>query len=261
MLHNYFLIALRNLNRQVSYSLINIIGLAIGLACSLVIFMYIYGEWSYDRHFNNADRIHRIGVAFFNLPPFAVGPEALGENLPKEFEGIEAFTRVARDPSVLFTKGDQSFHELAYYTDSTFFKVFSYEFIQGDFQTALTKPGSMVMTKRVAEKYFKGADPLGQVVTVGKDKKLFIVTGIVKDNKSNSQLKSSIWLSNENVLTDGMGVPKNISFEEYKNHTNAVRFFVHGLQDVHLKSTLNYEISPTGNESNLYTFADSCLHR
>lgn len=293
MLQNYLVIAVRNLKRQLSYSLINIIGLAIGLACSLVIFMYIYGEWSYDRHFKNADQIYKIGVAFFNMPPFAISPEALGENLPKEFEGIEAFTRVAREAGVLFTKHDQSFHELAYYTDSSFFKVFSYEFIHGNSQTALAKPASIVMSQSMSVKYFKDTDPLGQVIAVGKDKKPYTITGIVKDDKRNSQLKSCIWLSGEDILTrstlwtsasvytyvllkenntqqdlenaldrllenqifpHAMGVPENISLEEYKTHPNAVKFYVHGLTDVHLKSTLNYEISPTGNESNLYTF-------
>ena len=75
MFKNYLLIALRNSQRQLSYSLINIIGLAIGIACSLVIFLYVYGEWSYDRHFQKGDRIYRIGISFFNIGKFANGPE------------------------------------------------------------------------------------------------------------------------------------------------------------------------------------------
>src|SRR5688572_29079171 len=93
MLRNILTITLRNLQRQFLYSFINIMGLAVGMACSLVIFLYVYGEWSYDRHFQHADRIYRVGISFFNMGEFADGPELLGEYFPKQFEGIEAFTR------------------------------------------------------------------------------------------------------------------------------------------------------------------------
>ena len=293
MLQNYLLIAIRNLQRQLSYSLINIIGFAIGIACSLVIFMYIYGEWSYDRHYRHADRIYKVGVSFFNMGGFAVGPEALGEFLPKEYEGIEAFTRVARSNDELISRNDQSFYELVYYTDSAFFTVFSYEFIRGDRHNALRHPASVVITESVAKKYFQDSDPMGKSIALGKDKKTFTVTGLVKDDKRSSQLKASIWASNEDMLThqynwpsasmsnyillkenqrqqdleqaldrllekqvypQAMGVPENISFEAYKEHPNAVKFYVHALTDVHLQSKLNFEISPGGNEANLYIF-------
>jgi putative ABC transport system permease protein len=293
MLQNYLLIAIRNLQRQLSYSLINIMGFAIGIACSLVIFMYIYGEWSYDRHYSHADRIYKVGVSFFNMGGFAVGPEALGEYLPKEFEGVESFTRVTRSHDELISRNDQSFYDLVYYTDSAFFNVFSYKFIQGDSRSALRNPASVVITESVARKYFQNSDAIGKTIAIGKTKKVFTVTGIVKDDKRNSQLKSSIWASNEDMLkhesnwasasmynyillkenntqhdlekaldrllekqvyTHPVGVPENISFEAYKEHPNAVKFYVHALTDVHLQSRLNYEISPVGNEANLYIF-------
>jgi putative ABC transport system permease protein len=293
MLQNYLLIAIRNLQRQLSYSLINIMGFAIGIACSLVIFMYIYGEWSYDRHYSHADRIYKVGVSFFNMGGFAVGPEALGEYLPKEFEGVESFTRVTRSHDELISRNDQSFYDLVYYTDSAFFNVFSYKFIQGDSHSALRNQASVVITESVARKYFQNSDAIGKTIAIGKTKKVFTITGIVKDDKRNSQLKSSIWASNEDMLkhesnwasasmynyillkenntqhdlekaldrllekqvyTRPVGVPENISFEAYKEHPNAVKFYVHALTDVHLQSRLNYEISPVGNEANLYIF-------
>src|SRR4051812_35594886 len=100
MLQNYLVIALRNLYRQLSYSVINITGLAIGIACSLVMFLFVYTEWSYDRHFANADRIYKVGVSFFNMGDFAVGPEVLGDVLPAEFEGVEAFTRIKQQKAI-----------------------------------------------------------------------------------------------------------------------------------------------------------------
>ena len=293
MLQNYLLIAIRNLQRQLSYSLINIIGFAIGIACSLVIFMYIYGEWSYDRHYQHADRIYKVGISFFNMGGFGVGPEALGEFLPKEYEGVESSTRVMRANDELIVRNDQSFYDLVYYTDSAFFHVFSYDFIQGDPHNALRQPASVVITESVAKKYFQDSDPMGKPIMLGKDKKIFTVTGLVKDDMRSSQLKASIWASNETKLThqvnwtsasmynyillkenqsqhdlekaldrllekqiytQPMGVPEDISFEAYKQHPNAVKFYVHALTDVHLQSKLNYEISPGGNEANLYIF-------
>src|SRR6478735_3072673 len=105
MIKNFLVIAFRSLFRQFTYSVVNIVGLAIGLACSAVIFMYVFEEWSYDRHNPNASRIYKIGVAFFGMGGFAIGPEALGESLPQQYEGVEAFTRVGKDPSLsVFTE-------------------------------------------------------------------------------------------------------------------------------------------------------------
>ena len=294
MLRNYLTIALRNLQRQFSYSLINILGLAIGIACSLVIFLYVYAEWSYDRHFKHADRIYKVGISFFNIGQFGLGPEALGDFLPKEFEGIEAFTRIKRVREVPVYLNGQSFNELIYYTDTSFFKVFAYEFIEGDRRTALEGTSGLVMTQRMANKYFNDGQAMGKILAIGKDKKLFTVTGIVKDDDRSSQFKTSLWLSidselphdptwtsaatynymllkenqgqqdleaaldrllEKQVYPHASGVPQDISFEDYKKNENAVKFYVHPLIDIHLKSKLNYEISPGGNESNMYTFA------
>lgn len=201
MLRNYLLIALRNLQRQFLYSIINILGLAIGIACSLVIFLYVYAEWSYDRHFKNADRIYKVGISFFNIGQFGLGPEVLGDYLPKEFEGIEAFTRIKRVRDVPIYLNGQSFNELVYYTDTSFFKVFSYEFVEGNPRTALAGSNGLVMTSSMANKYFKDGQAIGKTLEVGKEKKPFTVTGIVKDDDRSSQLKSSFWLSIDGQIT------------------------------------------------------------
>src|ERR1044071_10252235 len=93
MLRNFFLVAFRSMARQLSYSLINIVGLAIGIACSLVIFLFVYGEWSYDRGYQNSDRIYKIGISFFNIGNFANGPGVLLNVLPEQFDGIEVAPR------------------------------------------------------------------------------------------------------------------------------------------------------------------------
>lgn len=293
MFKNHILIAIRSLQRQFTYSLINIFGLAIGIACSAVILVFLINEWSYDRHHEKADRIYKVGVSFFNMSPFAIGPEALGDFLPQQYEGVEAFTRISRAPSLSIANEKQKFDDLAYYTDTSFFKIFSYKFVRGDARTALKNDNSMVITESMAKKYFGDKDAMGQTLLIGKEKKPFQITGVVKDDTRNSQLKSGVWLSIQGILTHEtlwssanvynyvllkngqqqkdleaaldrllekeiypkpMGVPPGLSFEDYKRHPNAVNFHVNALKDVHLKSKLKYEISEGGDETNMYTF-------
>ena len=200
MFRNYIKIAFRNLKRQFSYSFINIFGLAIGFACSFVIFLYVFNEWSYDRHYKNADKIYRIGISFYNMGKFAIGPEILGSVLPDEFEGVEAFTRVQRELELLFKVNNQVFSETAYLTDSSFFKVFSYTFVSGNAATALKSPTSLVLTESIAQKYFGDELALGKIVQLGKDGTPYTISGIVKDNLQSSNLKSKIWLSMQGQL-------------------------------------------------------------
>jgi len=291
MFYTNLKIAWRNLRRQFSYTFINVLGLSIGLACSLVMMLYVYSEWSYDRHFTNADRTFKIGISFMNVGNFGLGPEALGDFLPGDFEGLERFTRVMRSGETQLVAGEKSFRELMYYTDTSFFKVFDYEFLQGNPQTAL-KPHGIVITESMARKYFGTDDVMGKLILVGKEKSVYSINGIVKDDDRSSQLKAKIWLSIDDKLThepiwtsagyynyvlikpgktqkdleqaldrvlekrvysqNGRHFAK--TFEEYKQDENAVKFFIHPLKDVHLKSTLLYEISPGGNESMLYSF-------
>jgi putative ABC transport system permease protein len=292
MIQNYVIVALRNLRRQLSYSIINISGLAIGIACSLVMFMYVYSEWSYDRHFKNADRIYRIGISFFTMGDFAGAPEVLGEYLPTDFEGVEALTRIKPANEVAFRVSDQVYSESVYYTDSSFFKVLSYEFVEGDRHTALKQPASIVMTEAVAFKYFGIESATGKVIEIGNDRRPFTITGIVKDDNRSSEFRSSIWLSNESqlkgdstwttagahnyvLLKEGITqrdleealnriketrvYPQSPmdakTFEDYLKDPNAVKFIVYPLLDVHLKSHSLSELTPVGTETRMYTFA------
>jgi putative ABC transport system permease protein len=293
MIRNYLVVAFRNLSRQFTYSVINIVGLAIGLACSAVIFMYVFGEWSYDRHNPNADRIYKVGVAFFGMGGFGIGPEVMGESLPKQYDGVEAFTRIRREGSLVLTLEGQGFREPAYFTDNSYFELFPAEFLQGNPATALRDDNSMVLTESVARTLFGTPDAMGKTILVDKDKKPFAVTGIVRDDARKSQLDAKLWLSihgklahegsytsagmyNYVMLKKGhdqadlekaldrllekdvyplhLGVPEGLSFEDYKKHPNAVQFPVFALTDVHLKSKLRYEISAGGDEQNMYAF-------
>src|SRR4051812_37240716 len=125
MLRNIFRVAFRSMARQLSYSVINIVGLAIGIACSLVIFLFVYGEWSYDKGYANSERIYKVGVSFFNIGNFGNGPERLFEVLPQQLEGIESTTRVRKEHDLPLEVNGQNYREaFVFYTDSSFFHVF-----------------------------------------------------------------------------------------------------------------------------------------
>jgi putative ABC transport system permease protein len=268
-------------------------GLAVGMACSLVIFLYVYGEWSYDRHIKNGDRIYRVGISFFNMGEFAVASNLLGEYLPKQFDGVEAFTRFQNSPGEVITIGEKTFSDLIYYADSNYFKVFSREAVSGDVKTALTKPSSLVLTESMAIKYFGCVDVLGKIIEIGKARSPFVITAVVANDQETSHMKANVWISkvpdptkplwssassynyfllHENFSRKDLekalermiekdvfpAVGKDLgktSLEDYISDPNSVKFHVTPMRDIYLKSKANFELTPGGNETNMIIFA------
>ena len=295
MIRNYLLVIYRNLTRQFSYSFINIVGLAVGLSCSLVIFLYVYGEWNYDRGFAKGDRIYRVGISFFNMGRFANGPEELLNVLPGEFAGIESATRISKDRDVAIKVNDKTFTEpVVYFTDTAFFHVFHFSFLAGDARNVLKGPHEVVLTIKTAEKLFGKSDVLGEVLEIGKERTPYAITGVVEDPSFPTHLNAAMWISNQSMIKGerewssaafynyvllkansteaGLnqalektiekhvypesGVPAGFkSLKDYKGNENSVKFYVHRLKDIYLKSKLSLELSPGGNEMNNYVFS------
>lgn len=294
MLRNFLTVALRSMSRQLSYSIINILGLAIGIACSLVIFLFVYGEWSYDRGYVNSERIYKVGISFFNIGNFGTGPEALLNALPAEFDGIETSTRVRRRGDMLVEIGDQEFHEPSlFFTDSNFFKVFHHDFISG---RGIQSPSDAILTESAALKYFGTTDVLGKSIKVDTEHKEFFVTGLVKDIDFNATVNGKVFVANNHLLTNDPNwssaafynfilvkenfnaadiqaaldrlIASNVypqnnfgfkTVEEYKAAPISVKFFLHNLRDIYLQSKLNFEMTPGGNEANIYIFAATSM--
>ncbi|MBN1482273.1 FtsX-like permease family protein [candidate division KSB1 bacterium] len=188
MLKNYFLVALRNLLRQKGYSIINITGLAIGISCALIITLLVQDELSYDRFFPNAERIYRITLnANVQSKEFRTarssGPVAA--RLMAHVPEVEAATHIrsrsgtpTANCSVRY--GDNAFIEYhLFFTDSSFFKVFTCEVLEGDVNTFLTEPNTVVMTDAMARKYFGDEPALGKVLEID-NKTSYTVCGVVK---------------------------------------------------------------------------------
>ncbi len=197
MLKNYILVAFRNLWRKKGYSLINISGLAIGIASSLMILLFVQDELSYDRHHEHAANIYRIVMKAsmqgndFHAP---ITPAPMAATMLADFPEVRSAVRFFNfDSSPIIRYGDRSFIENNFvWADSTVFDVFTYTMISGDVRNALTRPNTLVMTESAARKYFGDQDPLGRTLEVGNDRAHFEVTGIVQDPPANSHFSFDV---------------------------------------------------------------------
>jgi len=192
MIRNFIKIAFRNLFKQFGYTFINIAGLAIGLACSILISIYVINELTYDRFHEGADRIYRIGVQgkmLGNDLNQAVTASPMYRVLQTEYPEVEHVTRVTSLRGWLLRYGDKKFTETAEtfkFADSTFFDVFSFKLIKGNPETALDEPRSIIMTEKAARKYFGDEDPIGKMVQVESDTTFYTITGLLENVPENS---------------------------------------------------------------------------
>ena len=193
MIKNYLILAFKNLRKQKIFSLINILGLTVGITCCLMIFLFIRHETSYDNFHEKEKNIYRVvrqadlnGTGSKEDIAWLSGPYsiALRNDYPDE---IKRAVRVEPDND-LFTYNNISFNEKkVYITDSDFFQLFSFPLIKGNPANVLTDPKSIVLTESAAKKYFGTEDPIGKIIAMNKDLQLK-VTGIAKDVPSNSHL-------------------------------------------------------------------------
>ncbi|HVV56479.1 MAG TPA: ABC transporter permease, partial [Mucilaginibacter sp.] len=215
MIKNYLKIAWRNLMRNKVSSVINISGLAIGLACVLLIGMFVKDEFSYDRFFKDSDRIYRVNThekigndeftAGHTAPPIGL---ALLNNIPE----IQSYTRIFKpgDAIVHYAKDGQKnslTEKNILCVDSNFLQFFSYQLVDGDRATCLNGPNSLVLTERAAKKYFGDVSPVGKNLVLDKYNTPFTVTAVLKDPSPQSSLQFDILQSNV-----GVGVVKHFDW-------------------------------------------------
>ena len=190
MFKNYLKIAIRNMVRHRGYSVINVAGLAIGMACALLILLWIQDELSYDRFHQNADRLHlvaltqRLETGQQTIPSqqAPLGP-LLKENVPE----ISEYARF-REYFYTLSYGEKTFREEIYFADPSFLAMFSFPLIQGDPATALDDPHSILLTETMARKYFGQNEPLGKVLRL-KDQIDLTITGVMRDVPHNSTIQ------------------------------------------------------------------------
>ncbi|PWL28397.1 ABC transporter permease [uncultured Roseivirga sp.] len=196
--------ALRVLLKNKFYAFLNIFGLALGLAVSIIILLYVQSDLTFDKHHDKWDQVYRIESKFY-IPPkndeFALTSIALPETMQMEFPEIQSFTRVQSAGQLLFRIEDKNFYvDDMYFADSAMFNIFTHEFTQGDPRTALVEPRSLVLTESTAKRLFGNQSPLNQLVKT--DQNTFTVKGVIKDLPDNVHLTFNGLIS-YSTLTSG----------------------------------------------------------
>ena len=197
MINNYYKVAWRHIIKEKFYSLINISGLAVGIASCIFIAFYVLKELSYDQYHENLDRTYRILQGAHageerNIPPTPEnfrfwGNAPVGPTLKEELPEVEHFCRFTPGHSKLIKANDELYNEKdIVYGDSTVFKVFSWELVAGNPENALKEPNSIVLTESLAMKYFGTTDALGKTVLLEQEREC-VVTGVMEDVPENSQ--------------------------------------------------------------------------
>ena len=191
MFKNHLKIAYRTLRRRPGYTFINVFGLAVGLACCVLIGLFVRDELAYDRFHENADRVYRVAtdskVSGSPTTHYAATGRQVGPTLREEYPEVESAARLTGETFKL-RRGGQYVYERGFYAEPAFFDVFTFPLLHGDTRTALTEPYSLVLTERAAQKHFGRADVVGQALTVD-DSLTFTVTGVMADVPEHSHLQ------------------------------------------------------------------------
>ena len=291
MLRNYFKVAIRSILKDKFYSLINVLGLTLGIASCIFIAIYIQDELSFDRFNTKAKRIYRV-IEFIETEgsgersssaPFPTGPTLLEEygNL------IETQVRFFdfQSPTLLISEKtrDKEFNEPhVLFVDSTFFQIFDYEVSKGDKATALQKPNSVLLTESAATRYFGNEDPMGKFLQIEGRQEL-LVTGVMPDPPENAHFQFEFLVSFSTLRNFFNGqYPQNwywnpcwtyvllkdgVQANEVETYFPAfiqkffpefiraeARMALQPLTDIHLTSDLEFELEANSSEENIYVF-------
>jgi putative ABC transport system permease protein len=289
MIKNYFKIAWRNMLRNKAFSIINIVGLALGIAACILILQYVAFELSYDNFHKNRDQIVRVRQDRYNdgklSTQWAAGAYAVGNSFKDAFPEVKDYVKVLRRGTVIADYGEKSIKiEKVYLSSSSFFSIFSYPLLEGDPKTVLTEPNTVVLSRSTAENLFGKENPVGKTIKRNKRNALK-VTGVYEDMPANSHLKADILISYATFLNDvkpdnpelawqwdgcltylqlrpGTDVRvleanfpalvDKLAGEEHKKYKSAAVYLLQPLKDIHLYSHFMMEAEPNGDGKTVY---------
>lgn len=293
MFKNYLKVAFRTLNKNRVYALINILGLALGLTVTILVFMFVKDETSYEKHWSGYDRVYRTGIRgdlMGQKMDAPASPSPMANTFRTEFLDVETATRIQAGRQEILMRHEQTkvYIEHGVSADSTFFKVFDYEFVHGDPNTALIENNGLVLTEESARKLFGDENPMGKIVNYDNRRDL-IVKGVVKEPKGHAHFQfdmftadnniQNIWMSNNYItyvkLKEGVNVEDfememkanflkkiepdverflKITVEEFFKQGNSFEHNLQPLQRIHLHSHKQWEIRQNGNIMYIYVF-------
>jgi len=286
MLKNLLKVAFRNIGKDRIYSLLNILGLTLGITCSLFLFLYILDELSFDQFHTKKDRIYRVVTHFTetdNSFTWTAGQIPLATELEEKYTEIEHAIRFIGAGRELFENPDRDirfYEEDFYYADSTVFEVFSFPLLRGNQATVLTQPNTAVLTESTAKKYFGNEDPIGK--SFQNEGEIYQITGLMEDVPANSHLKFDALLSRASLPEEmgnwgswGVGtyllLSENTSAKEgeealasvnkervvpiFEKFDVSINYLLQPLTDIHLKSDFAEDgASEGGDISYVYIF-------
>lgn len=288
MIRHYLRVAFRQLLRHATYTGINILGLAVALACTLVVYAFVTHEYSYDQFHENADRVVRI-IEKQEYPTgdlhVAVTPYPLGPRLTEEFHEVESTTRLFFGQDLILSRHGEPIFQSPIYVDSSFLRIFSYELTEGNPSTALARTHSTVLSHEVAEKLFGKSDPIGQTVRVDGKYDLAI-TGVLAPMPKNTHLDFDMLVSMPTIaetwpadqrqewgrnafLTyallrpgiDHSGLASRLEnlLERIRGEENVTLLYMQPLTDIHLGQTLVAEMGRVADPQRLWTFVIAAI--
>ena len=189
MLKNYAKIIFRNLLKDKTYSFINVFGLAIGITCSILILLWVQDESSYDKFNKNADSIYRVVKYSADNKGASQSPAQLAPTMADQIPGIESYVRIFKLPRLIFEHGNNNFYEdNGIIADPTILSMFTFPLIEGDARTALKEPVDIVITEKMAKKYFGNTDPLNKTIEIVGQSEVK-VTGVLKNIPAQSHIQ------------------------------------------------------------------------
>ena len=298
MLKNYLKVAFRTLNKNRVYAFINIFGLALGLTVTILVFLFIKDETSYEKHWSGYDRIYRTGIKADMMGQkmdAPVSPSPMANAFRTEFTDVETATRMNPVRQEIMVRNEQTkiYVQKGVYADSAFFKIFDYKFIHGNATEALNEPNAMVLTEETAKKLFGDENAMGKIVSYD-NRRDYIVKGVVEESKGHAHFQfdmfmaqndiRNVWMSNSFQtyvkLKEGADFDKfeaemkanfmkkiepdverflKISVAEFLEQGNAFEYQLNPLQDIHLYSQKEWEIEQNGNIMYIYVFVGIAL--
>jgi putative ABC transport system permease protein len=282
MLKYNLLASFRSIKRNLSFSIINISGLSLGLTLVIILFAWLQFEFSFDKFHKNAGRIFRVVVEFErekSSDNFAGTPAPLGEVLKKYIPEVVEYVRFGYLGRMLVNYNNEQFWEEIELADPSIFKIFSFKLLSGNPATALNNPGSIIISETKARKYFGNKNPMGQILLLGDNKTPYIITGVMKDIPANSQhqfdfLSSfledksnqgwGMWNYPTYILAQNEGSFRSISEklpEVVKKIPSQDKFQLHlqPLLSIHLHSRLRADLSTNTNIKTIYIISSILL--
>lgn len=283
MFKNLLKTTVRYIRKHAGYSLLNVLGLTLGITSALFLIIYVSDELSYDRYHEKADRIYRVSSKITETDDqftWIVAQIPFGPQVAQDYPEVESFTRFINMPRALYKYEDKEYNEENfYYADSTVFDIFTYKVLKGEVKSAVKDPKKIVLTKTAAARYFGKSDPIGKTLTEGSN--TYEVTGIIDDLPDNSHFRFDA-LTARNNLPKQLGnwgnfgvftyllLPENLDAKAFETKIQGmydsymkqifgpinikIEYILEPIKRIHLYSTNANEPEPTGSITYVYIF-------